>query len=65
MLINFPQPNGIVENLGMGQLSSFEQEQLGKVGNFFPTYWVHFAFPQALPELLKNIKKGEEFAQSS
>lgn len=31
-LISLSQPNGIVENLGMGQLSSFEQEQLGKVG---------------------------------
>lgn len=41
-------PNGIEENYGMGTLSSFEEDKLS----------------EALPELLKNIKKGEEFVAS-
>jgi len=38
-------PNGVEKNLGIGQLSSFEQELLQK----------------ALPELKKNIQAGEDF----
>lgn len=40
--------NGVEKNLGLGELSTFEKQQLEK----------------ALPELLKNIKKGEEFAKA-
>lgn len=39
------QKNGIEKNLGIGNLSSFEKELLQK----------------ALPELMKNIQKGEDF----
>jgi len=38
-------PNGVEKNLGLGKLSSFEQELLQK----------------ALPELKKNIQTGEDF----
>jgi len=38
-------PNGVEKNLGLGKLSSFENELLLK----------------ALPELIKNIKTGEDF----
>lgn len=37
--------NGIEKNLGLGQLNAFEQELLAK----------------AIPELIKNIQKGEDF----
>lgn len=38
--------NGVEKNLGYGKLNAFEQELL----------------KAAIPELLKNIKTGEEFA---
>ncbi|EDO33958.1 predicted protein [Nematostella vectensis] len=37
--------NGVEKNLGMGKLSDYEQKKMGEV----------------IPELLKNIKKGEDF----
>lgn len=40
-------PNGIEKNLGLGSLSEFEKQLV----------------TAAVPELKKNIKKGEEFAQ--
>jgi malate dehydrogenase len=39
------QPNGIQKNLGLGKLSDFENELL----------------VAAIPELKKNIQKGEDF----
>lgn len=39
------QKNGIEKNLGLGKLSSFEQKLLDA----------------AIPELKKNIQKGEDF----
>lgn len=42
-------PNGIEKNLGLGKLSEFEQQLLAA----------------SLPELMKSIKKGEEFVQKS
>lgn len=39
--------NGVEKNLGYGKLNAFEQELL----------------KAAIPELLKNIKTGEEFAK--
>lgn len=41
--------NGIEKNLGYGKLNNFEKELLKK----------------ALPELLKNIKTGEDFAKNA
>lgn len=43
------QKNGLEKNLGIGKLSKFEEELLGK----------------ALPELIANIKKGEDFVNKS
>ncbi|XP_076337538.1 malate dehydrogenase 2 isoform X2 [Tachypleus tridentatus] len=42
-------PNGIVKNLGIGKLSPYETELVKK----------------AMPELLSNIKKGENFVKMS
>ena len=39
-------PKGIEENLGLGDLSDYEKQQVDK----------------AIPELIKNIEKGEKFA---
>ena len=39
------QPNGIQKNLGLGKLSDYESELL----------------VAAIPELKKNIQKGEDF----
>lgn len=39
------QPNGIEKNLGLGNLSEFEKQLVAA----------------SIPELKKNIKKGEEF----
>jgi len=41
--------NGLEKNLGMGDLSNFEQKKLN----------------EALPELQKNIEKGEQFAKNN
>ncbi len=41
--------NGIEKNLGLGQLNAYEKELLAK----------------AIPELHKNIKKGEEFVKNN
>lgn len=40
-------PNGVEKNLGYGDLNEYEQELL----------------KEAIPELLKNIKTGEDFAK--
>ena len=39
------QPNGLQKNLGLGKLSDYENELL----------------KNAIPELKKNIQKGEDF----
>lgn len=39
--------NGVVKNLGLGKLTSYEQQLL----------------KSAIPELKKNIKKGEDFIE--
>ena len=45
MFFHGTQPNGIQKNLGLGKLSDFESELLAA----------------AIPELKKNIQKGEDF----
>ena len=45
-----PQPSGVAENLGIGQLSEFEQAQLAKVGvplsNKIIMRWCTLLFPR-------------------
>lgn len=56
---------GMAENLGMGELSSFEKKKLEEVtSDFFVfCFWCFSSLFQVLPELMKNIKKGEEFVK--
>lgn len=56
--------------MGMGVLSDYEQEQLKVVSlvcMLVPLTWYYSTamFCQAIPELLKNIAKGEEFVKNS
>lgn len=43
--LNFLQKNGVEKNLGLGKLSAYEEKLLAA----------------AIPELKKNIQKGEDF----
>ena len=47
--INYFQRNGIEKNLGLGKLTDFEVDLIKK----------------AMPELIANIQKGEEFVANS
>ena len=44
------QKNGIEENLGLGELSEYEKKKLRD---------------EVIPELLLNIKKGEDFVKNA
>ena len=57
--------NGVEENNGMGTLSAFEQEKLKEVRQSYLilVYLMRVFSSQGMPELLANIKKGEEFAR--